>query len=84
MLPATNLQEDGKDKEAADADKKEHARVSRKMLASAQTVPEALKEKFVVPEGVSIYHTTHVDATLPLFQFRLTSGSHEGKCLDLP
>ena len=59
------------------------ARASRRLLATAETIPSYLRDMFDVPTNVSIAHTTHVDTTLPLFQARLAAGSYKGKCLFL-
>ena len=65
-------------------DAKEQARTSRKLLATAHSIPDYLLEMFSIPEGVSVAHTCHVDTTLPLFQIRLATGTHEGKQLGIP
>ena len=65
-----------KNKEQNESDQK---RTSRKLLANADLVPRYLQELWPVPTGITVYHTVHVDCTLPLFQARLATGSYDGK-----
>ena len=58
---------------------KDGIRTSRRLLANAQSIPTFLTDRWPIPDGVTVSHTTHVDSTLPLFQARLARGSHEGK-----
>ena len=51
----------------------------RRWLTSAAAVPNDLLQKWPVPPGITIAHTTTVDTTLPLFQARLVEGSYNGK-----
>ena len=76
--------DDCKDKsKPSNGDAKDGGRASRKLLANAQAVPDFLSKRWPLPPGVALYHTTHVDSTLPLFQIRLLNGVYEGKQLGL-
>ncbi|CAE7850889.1 unnamed protein product, partial [Symbiodinium sp. KB8] len=51
----------------------------RRWLTNAAAIPNDLLQKWPVPPGITIAHTTTVDTTLPLFQARLVEGSYNGK-----
>ena len=55
----------------------------RRWLTSAAAIPSDLLQKWPVPPGITIAHTTTVDTTLPLFQARLVEGSYNGKSLGI-
>ena len=70
---------DGGPPQSISNDVKDGCKASRRLLASAEAIPSSLSTRWTIPEGVMIYHTTHVDSTLPLFQARLQNGSYDGK-----
>ena len=72
------MQDDNK-KQATEKNAGEQKRASRRLLANADLVPKYLQDLWPVPAGITVYHTTHVDTTLPLFQARLATGSYDGK-----